>query len=158
MIKRSLAMFSIAALVLTVSCKKNAALSIDAETAKKAELAHAESGKLPLIKFETTDHDFGTINEGDRVDYTYKFKNEGSADLIISDAKASCGCTIPEYTKTPVKPGDSGEIKVVFNSAGKSGLQQKTVTLTLNTETGTEMLNFKADVTPKAGIGVVPAH
>lgn len=151
-------MFSIAALVLTVSCKKNAALSIDAETAKKAELAHAESGKLPLIKFETTDHDFGTINEGDRVDYTYKFKNEGSADLIISDAKASCGCTIPEYTKTPVKPGDSGEIKVVFNSAGKSGLQQKTVTLTLNTETGTEMLNFKADVTPKAGIGVVPAH
>jgi uncharacterized cupredoxin-like copper-binding protein len=158
MIKRSLAMFSIAALVLTVSCKKNAALSIDAETAKKAELAHAESGKLPLIKFETTDHDFGTINEGDRVDYTYKFKNEGSADLVISDAKASCGCTIPEYTKTPVKPGDSGEIKVVFNSAGKSGLQQKTVTLTLNTETGTEMLNFKADVTPKAGIGVVPAH
>lgn len=151
-------MFSIAALVLTVSCKKNAALSIDAETAKKAELAHAESGKLPLIKFETTDHDFGTINEGDRVDYTYKFKNEGSADLVISDAKASCGCTIPEYTKTPVKPGDSGEIKVVFNSAGKSGLQQKTVTLTLNTETGTEMLNFKADVTPKAGIGVVPAH
>ena len=151
-------MFSIAALVLTVSCKKNAALSIDAETAKKAELAHAESGKLPLIKFETTDHDFGTINEGDRVDYTYKFKNEGSADLIISDAKASCCCTIPEYTKTPVKPGDSGEIKVVFNSAGKSGLQQKTVTLTLNTETGTEMLNFKADVTPKAGIGVVPAH
>lgn len=151
-------MFSIAALVLTVSCKKNAALSIDAETAKKAELAHAESGKLPLIKFETTDHDFGTINEGDRVDYTYKFKNAGSADLVISDAKASCGCTIPEYTKTPVKPGDSGEIKVVFNSAGKSGLQQKTVTLTLNTETGTEMLNFKADVTPKAGIGVVPAH
>jgi hypothetical protein len=156
MIKRSLAMFAIASLVLTASCKKeNNALRIDEAAAKKAELAHANSGKLPIIAFETRDHDFGTINEGDKVNYTYNFKNTGTADLVISDVKASCGCTVPSFTKTPVKPGGSGEIKVVFDSTGKTGMQQKTVTVTLNTETGTDMLNFKANVTPKAGgIGV----
>jgi hypothetical protein len=157
MIKRSLAMFAIASLVVTTSCKQeNAALRIDDAAAKKAELAHSNSGKMPIIKFESTDHDFGTINEGDKVEHVYKFKNEGNADLVISAVKASCGCTVPTYTETPVKPGQTGEIKAVFDSSGKPGMQQKTVTVTLNTETGTEMLNFRANVTPKAG-GAVAA-
>ena len=159
MIKKSVAMFAIASLMLTASCKENAALRIDDETAKKAEMAHADSGKSPVIKFESTDHDFGTINEGDKVEHVYKFTNEGSADLVITNAKPSCGCTVPSYTQTPVKPGGTGEIKAIFDSSGKSGMQQKTITVTLNTEKGTEMLNFKANVTPKAGgIGAAPAH
>ena len=159
MIKKSVAMFAIASLMLTASCKKeNAALRIDDTAAKNAEIAHANSGKVPVIQFETTDHDFGTIQEGQKVEHVYKFKNVGTADLVISDAKASCGCTVPSYTKTPVKPGASGEIKAVFDSSGKPGAQQKTVTVTLNTEKGTEMLNFRANVTPKAGgIGAAPA-
>ncbi len=144
-------MFAIASLMLTASCKENAALRIDEETAKKAEMAHANSGKMPVIQFESTDHDFGKINEGDKVEHVYKFTNTGKADLVITSAKPSCGCTVPSFTQTPVKPGETGEIKAIFDSSGKPGMQQKTITVTLNTEKGTEMLNFKADVTPKAG-------
>lgn len=152
-------MLAIASLMLTASCKKeNAALRIDEATAKKAEMAHADSGKMAAIKWESTDHDFGTINEGDKVEHVYKFTNTGNADLVITSAKPSCGCTVPSYTQTPVKPGATGEIKAIFDSNGKGGMQQKTITVTLNTEKGTEMLNFKANVTPKAGgIGVTPA-
>lgn len=151
MIKKTVAMFAIASLMLTASCKENAALRIDEETAKKAEMAHANSGKMPIIQFESTDHDFGKINEGDKVEHIYKFTNTGKADLVITSAKPSCGCTVPSFTQTPVKPGETGEIKAIFDSSGKPGMQQKTITVTLNTEKGTEMLNFKADVTPKAG-------
>lgn len=158
MIKRSLAMFAIASLVLTTSCKKeNAALRIDDAAAKKAEMAHANSGKMPVIQFETMDHDFGTINEGDKAEYIYKFKNTGNADLVLTSVKPSCGCTVPTYTQTPVKPGESGEIKAIFDSSGKPGQQQKTITVTSNTEKGTETLNFKANVTPKAG-GAAASH
>lgn len=159
MIKRTVAMFAIASIMLTVSCKENAALRIDEETAKQAEIAHAESGKMPLIKFESLEHDFGTVNEGEKVEHVYTFKNEGTADLVISEVKPSCGCTVPDYTKTPVKPGETGEVKVTFDTGGKPGNQQKTVTVKSNTETGTETLNFKANVTPKAGGGmaVTPA-
>lgn len=158
MFKKSVAMFAIASLVFTTSCKKeNAALKIDDDKAKEAEIAHAEAGNLPVIKFESTDHDFGVIAEGVKAEHIYKFTNEGKADLVISNVKPSCGCTVPDYTKTPVKPGESGEIKVTFDSAGKAGKQQKTVTVNLNTESGVETLNFKAEVTPKAGgVGVTP--
>jgi len=147
-------MLAIASLALTSCKKENAALRIDENTAKKAELAHAEAGKIPVIKFANTEHDFGTIAEGTKAEHVYTFTNEGTADLVISDVKASCGCTVPSYTKEPVKPGGSGEIKVTFDSSGKPGNQQKQVTVTLNTEKGTEVLNFKANVASK-GIGVV---
>ena len=155
MIRKSVAMLALASLVLASCKKENAALTIDDATAKKAEIAHADSGKVPVIKFESTDHDFGNIKAGEKVNYTYKFTNAGTSDLIISDAKASCGCTVPSYTKEPVKPGATGEVQVVFDSSGKSGAVQKTVTLTLNTEKGTETLNFKANIENK-GIGTNP--
>lgn len=150
MIKKSLAMFAIASLALTSCKKENAALRIDDAVAKKAELAHTDAGKMPVIKWENPDHDFGTINEGDKVEHVYKFTNVGTADLVITNVKASCGCTVPSHTETPVKPGQTGEVKAMFDSSGKPGAQQKTITVMLNTEKGTEMLNFKANVTPKA--------
>lgn len=156
MIRKSVAMLAIASLALASCKKENAALTIDDATAKKAEMAHAESGKLAVIKFENPSHDFGTIKAGEKVNYTYKFTNTGTGDLVISDAKASCGCTVPNYTKEPVKPGGSGEVSVVFDSTGKSGNVSKTVTLTLNTEKGTETVDFKANI-ESAGIGVTPA-
>ena len=149
-------MLALASLVLASCKKENAALTIDDATAQKAELAHSESGKLPAIKFEATDFDFGTIKQGDKVEHTYKFTNEGNGDLLITDAKASCGCTVPDYTKEPVKPGGSGIVHVVFDSTGKSGNVSKTVTLTMNTEKGSEVVNFKANIETN-GIGVVPA-
>jgi Protein of unknown function (DUF1573) len=118
---------------------------------KKAE-SNGSISKITEIKFDETVHDFGTINQGDKVNYTFKFTNVGDEDFIISNAVGSCGCTVAEYTKDPTKPGQTGEIKVVFNSAGKSGQQSKTVTLTTNTKTGTEKLEIKASINVPASI------
>lgn len=158
MLKKTAAMFAIASLVLTACKKENAALRIDDETAKKAEIAHAQSGNLPVAKFESMEYDFGKIKQGDKVEHIFKVTNSGTADLVISDAKPSCGCTVPEFTKTPIKPGADGQIKVIFDSTGKSGAQEKSVTVSLNTEKATEVLKFKADIeAPAGGIGVTPA-
>jgi hypothetical protein len=158
MLKKTAAMLAIASLVLTACKKENAALRIDEETAKKAEIAHAKAGDLPVAKFDAMEYDFGKVTEGDKVEHIFKVTNAGTADLVINDVKPSCGCTVPEYTKAPIKPGEKGDIKVIFNSSGKSGNQDKTVTVMMNTETGTETLKFKANITPRAGgIGVTPA-
>ncbi len=108
-------------------------------------------GPLPAIAFETTDHDFGTINEGEKVTYTYKLKNTGDAPLIIQDAKPSCGCTVPEWTKIPIPVGGEGFVKAEFDSKGKPNVQNKTITVTANTWPKQTTLKFKAMVTPQAG-------
>ncbi|MBC7615961.1 MAG: DUF1573 domain-containing protein [Pedobacter sp.] len=86
----------------------------------------------PVIKFEKEIYDFGVIKEGESVKYEFKFKNTGKTPLIISNAMATCGCTVPEYPSKPIKPGNSGIIKVVFNSQGKVGVQDKVVSIISN--------------------------
>jgi hypothetical protein len=86
----------------------------------------------PVIKFEESLYDFGVITEGQSVKYEFKFKNVGKTPLIISNATATCGCTVPEYPSKPVKPGEEGIIKVVFNSQGKAGIQDKVVSIVSN--------------------------
>jgi hypothetical protein len=107
-------------------------------------------GPLPVIAFETTDHDFGTISEGQKVSYTYKFKNTGDAPLIIQEAKPSCGCTAPDWTRTPIPVGGEGFVKAEFDSNGKPNVQNKTITVIANTWPKQTPLKFKAMVTPKA--------
>ncbi len=102
--------------------------------------------KLPVFSFEETSHFFGTINSGERMSYDFKFKNTGNADLIISQATGSCGCTIPEYSKDPIKPGDEGVIKVKYNSEGHGGMVSKTITLLANTIPNTKVLTISAEV------------
>jgi hypothetical protein len=104
---------------------------------------------LPVFEFETDNHEFGIITEGEKVSYTFKFKNTGNAPLVISNASASCGCTVPEYTKTPVAPGEDGEVNVTFDSSGKSGMTTKSVTLIANTEPNTKVLKVSADIQSK---------
>lgn len=87
----------------------------------------------PEMTFEKTHHNFGKIKQGEKVEYAFKFVNTGGANLIINSATATCGCTVPDYPKHPVPPGEEGVIPVVFNSAGKSNHQQKTITITANT-------------------------
>jgi hypothetical protein len=108
-------------------------------------------GPLPVMTFEVTEHDFGTIKEGDKVSYTYKIKNTGEAPLIIQDAKPSCGCTAPDWTKVPIPVGGEGYVKAEFDSKGKPNLQNKTITVTANTWPKQTTLKFKALVTPAAG-------
>ncbi len=107
-------------------------------------------GPLPKFEFQTVDHDFGTIKEGQVVEYTYQFKNTGDAPLIIQGAQGSCGCTVPEWTKTPVPAGGTGFVKAKFDSNGKPNIQNKTVTVTANTYPKQTVLRFKAMVEPKS--------
>jgi hypothetical protein len=109
------------------------------------------NGILPVMTFAEKEHDFGTIPQDEKVNYDFNFTNTGAINLIISNAVGSCGCTIPQYTHEPVAPGESGVINVSFNSAGKSGIQHKTVTITANTKAGQETISIKASITPSAG-------
>ena len=113
-------------------------------------LQAVQSAGLPIISFMAESHDFGSINEGEVVDTEFKFTNTGDAPLIISSAQGSCGCTIPEYPKAPIGPGEEGRILVSFNSEGKPNQQSKTVTLTTNAVPSTKVLTISANVTPKS--------
>lgn len=108
--------------------------------------AEKPEGPLPSFQFEKEQHDFGTIKDGDVVEHVFTFVNTGEAPLIITDAKATCGCTVPEKPTAPIPVGGTGEIKVRFNSKNKPGIQNKTVTLTANTWPTTKRLSIKANV------------
>ena len=103
------------------------------------------SSESPIMSFDKTLHDFGTIQEGETVETIFTFTNSGKSDLIIVDARGSCGCTVPEYPKnTPIPPGESGKIRVSFDSSNKPNMQQKTVTISANTDSGRETIRIKA--------------
>ena len=106
-------------------------------------------GKVTSIKFDEMSYDWGKLKEGDKMTHLFKFKNVGNEDLIISDARGSCGCTVPEWPKEPIKAGKTGEIKVIFDSAHKNGPQSKTVTLTANTDPSNVVLMIKGIVDAK---------
>ena len=103
-------------------------------------------GDLPVMTFNETDHDFGTITEGEVVSYVFKFKNTGASDLVITSARASCGCTVPEYPKTAIKPGEENKMTVTFNSNGKNGMNHKDVTIVTNCQPNTQMIKISVNV------------
>lgn len=123
------------------------ATSAATEAAPAAE--EKPEGPLPTMEFNTTDHDFGTVDEGKKVSFTYKVKNTGQAPLIIQNAQPSCGCTVPDWTKAPIPVGGEGFVKAEFDTNGKQGINNKTITVTANTWPKTTLLKFKAMVTPK---------
>src|SRR4051812_46647863 len=121
--------------------------SIDADAVSNSASADGKtSADLPEIKFEEDEFDFGRITQGEKVSHAFKFKNTGSKSLIISGASGSCGCTVPDWPKEPVLPGREGSINVVFSSEGKSGLQEKTVTVVTNCEPATRILRIKTEI------------
>jgi len=109
----------------------------------------AVTGPTTKIQFETETYDFGKINEGAKAKHTYEFTNIGTKPLIIQDAKASCGCTVPTYSKEPVAPGDKGTIDVIFDSKGRPGKTSKYVTVTANTEPVKTKIFLTGEVKPK---------
>ncbi|GAA3519796.1 DUF1573 domain-containing protein [Aquimarina addita] len=104
---------------------------------------------VPIMTFTETEHDFGTINEGDLVSHEFFFTNTGKAPLVIINAKGSCGCTVSQWPKKPIAPGAKASMLVSFNSKGKPNLQTKKITITANTSTGKETLKIRAMVTAK---------
>ena len=134
-----------------VEGKKPASTNVPAPNPTVAAPEEKPEGPLPVIQFETTEHDFGTIKEGDIVEYTYKVKNTGEAPLIIQGEQPSCGCTVPDFSKEPIPVGGTGYVKAKFDSNGKQNVQNKTITVTANTWPKQTVLRFKAMITPKAG-------
>jgi hypothetical protein len=103
----------------------------------------------PVLQFKDTIHHFGTIHEEEVVNHEFTFTNTGKSPLVITSATGSCGCTVPEYPHDPIAPGQTGYIKVTFNSAGKSGHQFKTVMLHANTVRNVHMLYIESEVMKK---------
>ena len=99
-----------------------------------------------LIRFDKTEHDLGRILEGEIVGYNFEFTNEGESALLIHEARTSCGCTVPRYSKKPVKPGESGSIEVVFDSSGRMGQQMKSVIILSNASEPSVKLTITADI------------
>ena len=104
------------------------------------------------MTFSVKEHDFGNINQGDKVTTAFEFTNNSKNELLIKEAHGSCGCTVPDYPKEPIAPGKKGVIKVSFNSEGKNGKVMKTVTLVANTKSGSEVVTIYAFVNSKRGI------
>jgi uncharacterized cupredoxin-like copper-binding protein len=132
------------ALALT-SCKDKAVESIETtnETSVVTE-AQTPSAQLPVMTFDKTTHDFGTIKEGEAQQTVFTFTNSGSAPLIITNATSSCGCTVPDYPKnTPIAPGDSGQLTVNFNGTGMNKVT-KTIRVEANTASGFENIKIEA--------------
>jgi hypothetical protein len=139
---------SIMCLYLLAACtNQNSTVTENStDTQEIATVASVDTANAPVFKFEKEVYDFGEIKEGEKVTYDFKFKNIGNSPLIISSATATCGCTIPEYPKEPVAPGAEGLIRVVFNSAGKAGMQNKIVSITANTVPSLTELNILGNV------------
>lgn len=111
------------------------------------------AGPTTTMSFDDLTYDYGTITSGEKVRHAYVFKNTGSEPLIISNAKGSCGCTVPEWPREPIAPGESGEIMVQFDSSNKSGKQTKKVTLTSNTNPAQTFLTITGQVDKAAEAG-----
>lgn len=107
------------------------------------------SGPITTVAFaDNGTFDFGTVNEGEIVSHTFKFTNTGSEPLIVSDAKGSCGCTVPSKPTAPIAPGEDGEITVQFNSKNKKGARNQKVTVTANTNPAQSFLYLTGTVNP----------
>lgn len=100
----------------------------------------------PVIEFSQLVHDFGKIEEGEKVACVFSFTNKGNKDLLISSATTSCGCTVPEFDDKPVQPGAKGNVEVVFDSSYRNGTQNKTIVIRSNASQPVVILRIKAEV------------
>ncbi|MBL6678922.1 MAG: DUF1573 domain-containing protein [Flavobacteriaceae bacterium] len=142
---RHFIIFLFSSLIL-ISCNKSASSKIKSDNQNKTQVQQSYAE----ITFDRIFHDFGTIKEGEIAKTVFSFTNTGENDLYIVDAIGSCGCTVPKYPKNiAIKPGESGEIEVNFDSNGRPSLQQKIVKVSANTLSGGDLLRIQAFVEPK---------
>ena len=137
--------------ILLIACNQKPKTKEDGIDSDIVNNPNSANGKddnknVPIFKFSEESFNFGTIKEGAKVHHTFKFKNVGNAPLVISNAHGSCGCTIPTFSEKPVPAGGDGEIEVSFNSAGKGGVNDKTVTIIANTIPNSHTIHIMGDV------------
>ncbi|MFI1745855.1 DUF1573 domain-containing protein [Thalassobellus sediminis] len=145
--------------ILFVSCKENAAKKIEESNVVAAAERDANSAKFPVIEFDKTEHDFGEIEAKSPQETTFAYTNTGDAPLVVTNIKSSCGCTIPEnWSREPLAPGETSSFLVKFSGAGSNKVT-KTITVTANTEKGSEIVKITAFVKPdpNAKLKAVPA-
>ncbi len=111
-----------------------------------AQAVEASVSSGASFQWENTLYNFGTVNQGEVVNYTFKFTNNGTEDLLIQSASASCGCTVPKKPSGPIAPGEQGEIVVRYDSKGKSGQQSPVITIVANTNPRQTRLNLRGFV------------
>ena len=141
-IVKNIGLFFCAAALFIAGCSNDENVGADEVTS-----AHIDPENPPVMTFKDTLYNFGTISQGQNVKYTFEFTNTGKSDLIIQSAQGSCGCTVPKnWPKEPIAPGESGKIDVQFNSEGKNGDQQVTVTILANTFPTKNFLKLKGNV------------
>ena len=128
-------------LLVSVSCIDKNNKTSDNQVAVKDSLAGT-----PKIVFNKDSHDFGTIVQGEVVSYTFLYQNEGDGGLVLTSASSSCGCTVPSYSKKPLEPGKKGKLEVVFDSKGKMGTQNKTVSIRTNGVPARKILKIHVEV------------
>ena len=135
-------------LIAFVSCKENAAKKIEESNIAAAAERDAVASNFPVLEFDKKEHDFGEIEAKTAVETVFNYKNTGDAHLVITDIKSSCGCTVPkDWSRLPLAPGDSGKFSVKFNGSGANKIT-KTITVTANTEKGSEIVKITAFVKP----------
>lgn len=125
---------------------KEGEVSVDMIHNNATASGEAAPDEAPLMTFDDVMYDFGTITAGEKVTHNYHFKNTGKSALIITSAKSSCGCTVPAWPKEPIPPGGEGDIKVEFDSSGKSGRQSKLITVVANTQPSTNTVRITGEV------------
>ena len=136
--------------IMNISCDNNPAKKINQQNLLETEKRLEQESVLPILKFDFDTYDFGEVTDGEIVEVDYTFKNTGESNLIIYDASASCGCTVPEYPKDKeIKPGESGVIKARFDSSGQTGKQVKSITLTTNTKNSKKIIRMSGFVINK---------
>lgn len=142
-----LTLFVIIIATIVGGCE-NPTKQLPADIVKNTQTAgdNNSSGSEPKMFFEETIHDFGDIIYGERVIYGFKFTNIGGSDLVITRVNSSCGCTVGDFPKQPIKPGKTGIIEVTFDSKGRRGMQNKTVTILANTQPNKTTLRIKGKV------------
>jgi hypothetical protein len=132
--------------ISTASCSSETPEGINTSAVSNSSSAEGKSDERPDIKFDEEEFDFGKIIQGEKVSHSFFFRNTGTKNLIISSASGSCGCTVPEWPKEPILPEQSNKIEVIFSSEGKSGYQEKTVTVVTNCEPSTRVIRIKCEI------------
>lgn len=131
-------------MVAFTSCKEDATSKVKSENVAVAAERDATSADFPVITFDKTEHDFGTIENGTPVETVFNYTNTGKAPLLITDIKSTCGCTVPQdWSREPLQPGESSKFTVKFNGKGANKVS-KTVSITANTEKGKETVRISA--------------
>jgi hypothetical protein len=136
--KRNILSFAIVFTLLVSACGQ--------KPQEKGNDNSSKEGAPPGIEFEQVYYDFGTLRQGEQVSYIFEFRNTGGSPLLIRDAFASCGCTVPRYDKQPIAPGEKGSVEVIFDSSGRRGNQYKSVIIRTNTPRKEVRLTIKANV------------